>query len=375
MERSIQRVKRMKRLTALIILLIVSTSTFYPTVAAAQTTTIYQVNGPSSMVAGSQAPISVSVTILYNDTAIGDQLVVGVLDAGVSPQTLVPGVVISSTDTCINQPELAARCAIALTKSSGVEQINFQIGGILGGIHGPGIWDLNITSLLIDQQNNLVPDSVSSKLFKIDLTPVVLSVDVPSNVAVSVDGVLQPMGPASVGVALGSHVLTVPQLVNVTQFTRLRFDHWSDGNPSTNRTVDVTNSTTLQADYVTQNLLTLIGVQDNQTLSNWYDSDTNATFSTNQYEPMSGGLNALGLRLSFQGWYENGRLLTSSPTGSISMDNPHMLTAVWQVDYSTPAAIVVLTILVAALLAFLARRNKRGRPAPRRRIKRVRKRS
>jgi len=375
MERSIQRVKRMKRLTALIILLIVSTSTFYPTVAAAQTTTIYQVNGPSSMVAGSQAPISVSVTILYNDTAIGDQLVVGVLDAGVSPQTLVPGVVISSTDTCINQPELAARCAIALTKSSGVEQINFQIGGILGGIHGPGIWDLNITSLLIDQQNNLVPDSVSSKLFKIDLTPVVLSVDVPSNVAVSDDGVLQPVGPASVGVALGSHVLTVPQLVNVTQFTRLRFDHWSDGNPSTNRTVDVTNSTTLQADYVTQNLLTLIGVQDNQTLSNWYDSDTNATFSTNQYEPMSGGLNALGLRLSFQGWYENGRLLTSSPTGSISMDNPHMLTAVWQVDYSTPAAIVVLTILVAALLAFLARRNKRGRPAPRRRIKRVRKRS
>jgi len=366
----------MKGLTALIILLIVSTSSFYPTVAAAQTTTIYQVNGPSNMVAGSQTPISVSVTIVYNNTAIGSQLVVGVLDAGVSPQILVPGVVISSTETCINQPELAARCAIALTKSSGVEQIDFQIGGILGGKHGPGMWDLNITSLLIDQQNNLVPDSVSSKLFKIDLTPVALSVDVPSNVAVSVDGVVQSMGPASVGVALGPHVLTVPQLVNVTPSARLRFEHWSDGNPSTNRTVDVTNSTTLQADYVTQNLLTLIGVQGNQTVSNWYDSDTNATFSTDQYEPMSGMLNVLGLKLSFQGWYENGQPLINSPTGSISMDKPHILTAVWQVDYSTLAAIVVLAIVVAALLAFLAvRRSKRGRPAPRRRTRRVRRRS
>jgi hypothetical protein len=365
----------MKSLTALIILLMVSTSSFYPTVAAAQTTTIYQVNAPNSVVAGSQAPITVSVTILYNNTVIGTQLVVGVLDAGVSPQALVPGVVTSTTGTCINQAELAARCAISLTKSSGFEHIDFQLGGILGGKQEPGVWDLNITSVLIDQQNNLVPDSVSSKLFKIDLTPVELNVNVPSNVPVSVDGVLQPPGPASVGVALGPHVLAVPQFVNVTQSTRLRFDHWSDGNPSVNRTVDVTNGTTLQADYVTQNLLTLIGVQSNQTVSNWYDSDTNATFSTDQYGPMSGGLNALGLRLSLQGWYENGQLLTSSTTGTISMDKPHVLTAIWQVDYSIPAVIVVVAILAAALLAFLVVRRRKRRPTSHRRTKRTRRRS
>jgi hypothetical protein len=313
--------------------------------------------------------------ILYNNTAVGNHLVVGVLDANVSPQTLVPGVVTSSTDTCSNQPELAARCIIALTKSSGVEQIEFQIGGILGGKQGPGIWVLNITSVVIDQQNNLVPDSISSKLFRINLTPVALNVNVPSNVVVSVDGVPQPAGPASVGVALGPHVLTVPQIVNVTQSTRLRFDHWSDGNPSTNRTVNITDSTTLQADYVTQNLLTLIGVQGNQTVPAWYDSDTNATFSTDKYEPVSGGLNALGLRLSFQGWYENGQLLTASPTGSISMDTPHILTAVWQVDYTVPAAIVVLAILVAALIVFLSVRRRKRRPPTRRRTKRVRRRS
>jgi hypothetical protein len=236
------------------------------------------------------------------------------------------------------------------------------------------MWDLNITSVLIDRQNNLLPDSVSSKLFKINLTPVELTVNVPSNVAVSVDGVLQPAGPAFVGVALGSHMLTVPQFVNVTQSSRLRFDHWSDGNPTMNRTVDVTNSTTMQADYVTQNLLTLIGVQGNQTVYNWYDSDTNATFSTDQYEPMSGGLSALGLRLSFQGWYENEQLLVTSPTGSISMDKPHMLTAVWQLDYSIAAAVVVPAILAAAVIIFILVKR-RKRPITARRAKRIRKRS
>ncbi|HXZ89941.1 MAG TPA: hypothetical protein VEG61_02665, partial [Candidatus Dormibacteraeota bacterium] len=77
-----------------------------------------------------------------------------------------------------------------------------------------------------------------------------------------------------------------------------------------------------------------------------------ATFSTNRYEPIPGLLGALGVRGSFQGWYENGHLLANSPTGTISMNKPHTLTALWQMDYSIPAAIVLGTI-VAAVVAFL----------------------
>ena len=368
--------RRLKAILLLIVcILAVSLNSSHAAAQATGTTTIYQVSAPSEMVAGSQAPVTVSVAVYYNNTVVGYDLVVGVFDEGLSPPSIIPGVVVSSTDTCVNQPELAARCAIAVTHPSGVERVEFQIGGILGGKEGPGIWALNVTCVLVDNQDNLIPDSVSSHPFKINLTPVALNVTVPANVAVTVDGVSEPVGPVSVGVALGQHNLTVPQLVNITQFTRLRFDHWSDGNPSMIRTVDVTNSTTLQAFYVSQNLLTLIGVEGNTTISNWYDSDTNATFSTNDTAPMPGSLGDIGLTVSLKGWYENGTLLTTSPTGTISMDEPHSLTAVWQIDYSIPAEIAVATAAAVIILFLLNRRRRRSSARRRRRSKRVRRRS
>jgi hypothetical protein len=345
----------------------------FPGVQAAETTTVYQINGPSSAVAGSENPLLVAVTVYYNNTIAGDQLVVGILYTGLSP-ALVPGVVVSSTDPCVNGRVAVAVCAIIVPNSSGVERIGFQIGGIFGGSRMPGSWNLNVTSLIKGPQNNLIPSSVSSKLFKIDLTPVTLNVDVPSNVVVSVDGVSNPAGSVSVGVALGKHNITVPQLINVSQSTRLRFGHWSDGYSSAFRTIMITNSTSLQADYVTQNLLTLVGVEGNATVSNWYDANTNATFSTNQYVPMQGLPGALGVRLSLQGWYENGQLITNSPTGTISMDKPHTLTALWQADYSIPEAITFGVIAVVIIAFILLRRRKR--PATRRsRSKRRRQRS
>ena len=340
-------------------LLIISMSSFYPTVAAARTTTIYQVLGPSGVAAGSENPMPLAVTVYYNNSLPGYHLVVGVLDAQLSPERIVPGVVVSSTTPCTNQPAASALCAIVVPTSSGVVRIAFQLGGIFGGRQKLGTWELNVTSVLIDNQNAIVVGSVSSRLFKVSLTPYALNVNVPSNVAVSVDGLLQPTGTVSVGVPLGRHNVTLPRFVNVTQSTRLRFDHWSDGYPSPLRTVVVTNSMTLQADYVTQNLLTLIGVQGNASLSTWYDTNTNAPYSTNQYEPISGGLGEFGLRLSFQGWYENGQLLTNSRTGTISMNKPHTLTALWQLDYSIPAAImlgIVAVVIIAYLL--IQRRNR-----------------
>jgi hypothetical protein len=344
-----------------------------PTVEAAQTTSIYQVNSPSSVVAGSENPIPVTVTVYYNNTIHGYGLVVGIFDVGLSPERLVPGVVISSSNPCVNQPQAVALCMITTRTDSGVERINFQIGGIFGGKRGPGTWDLNITSALIDLQNNLVPDSASSRLFEIGLTPVSLSVIVPSSVIVSVDGLQQPPGPATVGVALGQHIVTLPTLVQMGPSTRLRFDRWSDGYPTAFRSIIVTNTTSLQGIYVTENLLTLVDGGQNATGSGWYGAATNATFSANQYQPMAGPLGAIGGRLSFQGWYENGQLLTNSPTGTVRMDKPHTLTAVWQVDYSTPGTVILGAIVaILVILLILHRRNK---TPPRRRAKRRRRHS
>jgi hypothetical protein len=307
----------------------------------------------------------VSVTVFFNNTVVGYQLDTGILDAGSTPQHIVPGVVISSSDPCVNQPQLAALCGITTRGASGVERIDFQIGGIFGGRTEPGTWELNVTSLLVDAQNNLVPGSVSSKLVGIRLTPVALNVTVPPSVVVSVDNVQQPPGPAVVGVSLGQHNLTVPMIVQENASTRLRFDHWSDGYSTPSRSITVTNTTSLEAVFVTQNLLTLIGIQQNATLTGWYDADTNATFSANQSEPNTGWLGAIGGKLSFQGWYENGQLLTNSPTGTIAMDKPRTLTAVWKADYTLPST-VILMIIVAVIVAFLVLRR-RKKPSPRRR--------
>jgi len=153
----------------LMICLLACINSFNP---AAQTTAIYQVNSPSHLLAGTETPLPISVTIYYRNAGTGSRLVVGILDAGSSPERIVPGVVVFSTGTCINEAGASALCTIAIAKPSGVVNVDFQIGGIFDGEGEPKLWHLNVTSLLIDSQNNLVPGSVSSKLFKIDLTQI-----------------------------------------------------------------------------------------------------------------------------------------------------------------------------------------------------------
>ena len=344
----------------------------YPLAAAAQTTMIGQINGSTSIVAGSQSPIPLTVTVYYT-SSLGNQLIVGILDANLTSPRIVPGIVASSTDSCLNQPEPAALCAISVSKTSGVEVIGFQVGGIFGGRRGPGIWNLNVTSALVDPKGNLVVGSASSSIFQVTLVPVILTVDVPAGVAASVNGVEQSPGRASVGVALGQNNITVPQLVQLNQSSRLMFDYWSDGYPATTRSIVITNTTTLQAVYVTQNLLTVLGLPGNSTENGWYDADASATFSASAYQPMSGLLGALGGRISFEGWYENGQLLTNSPAGTISMDEPHTLTAVWQVDYTIP--IIVVIVAVGAVVAIFTIVHRMKSRTPRRRRKSNRKRS
>ncbi len=356
----------------LVCLLVISLLLAFPSVHAAQTTRIYELVHPIHTLAGGLEPIPVTAIVFYNDTAPGNSLRVAILDADKTPQTIVPGIVTSSFDPCVNPPVLAALCAIHLSASSGAEHLEFKIGGILGDKRGPGIWNLNITAVLLDSNNQLIPKSVSTILFAIQLVPATLRVTVPAAVSVTVDGVKQPPGPAQVGVALGEHNMTVPSLAQVDPTTRVRFDHWADGPTDTSRRVFITNDTNIEAVYVTQYLLTITGPQLTSMGAGWYDEGTTATFSVPSVEPMSEPLGFLGGKLKFQGWYENGKLLTDQTTGTITMNKPHTIAAVWQTDYSLPAAILVGIIIILAFAYLTARRRrtaKRTRPRTRRRPK------
>jgi uncharacterized repeat protein (TIGR02543 family) len=240
-------------------------------------------------------------------------------------------------------------------------RIDFQIGGIFGGRVEPGVWDLNVTSVLIDPQNNLIPGSVSSRLFKVDLAPVSLNVAVPSHVIVSVDGTLQPAGSTTVGVALGQHNITVPEFANVSQSTRLRFDHWDDGSTRPNRTVNLQSDTTIEATFVPQYLLTLKSPPTLAMGAGWYDMGSTAQFSVPTAIQMPGLLGAIGARQVFKGWYEDGERVTTSNIGSVGMFGAHTLTAKWTPDYTIPViSLAAIAAVIEGSAVFVSRRRAAG---------------
>ena len=86
---------------------------------------------------------------------------------------------------------------------------------------------------------------------------------------------------------------------------------------------------------------------------------------------MSGVVAEFVPRLVLQGWYEHGQLVTTSPTGTIPMDKPHTLTAVWRTDVSEQWE-VVLGILTIAIITILLMRRRNRKVLDRNQLKRTR---
>jgi len=239
-------------------------------------------------------------------------------------------------------------CAIKLQNPSGIEHLEVKISEILGN-KTTGIWHLAFSAILLDENGNGVQDSLSSVPFQISVTSTpLLFVKVPSAVTVSVDGVTKPSGSIDgAPLTVGQHSLSVPSVVTASNYTRLKFDHWSDGSTSPNRSALAQSDIGLEAFYLTQHPLMLNSSLGVASGADWYDSNSNATFSvTPSYVPMNGLMGMLGARIAFQGWYENGNLITSSSTGTISMNQAHTLTASWQPDYTLPEAVAAALALV-----------------------------
>jgi hypothetical protein len=261
-------------------------------------------------------------------------------------------------------------CTIETNNSQGVEHLEFKIGGILGNSPRLGNWILNITAVLATSNNTLVRNSVSSISFKIAVSPMLLTVQVPAGVAASIDGAKQAPGPAQVPISAGSHNMTVPLTVEFNNETRLEFRGWSDGFAAPNRTVRVSTSTTYEAIYVRQYQLRIDDQANSALGQGWYDAGAKATISVADVEPMSGVLGLLGGKLRFQAWYEESKLLTSATNGIVVMDTPHNLTVLWHADYTMPFAYLAMIIVVLILAYLIIHRQSRAN-APRRRVRKT----
>lgn len=335
--------------------------------ANAQTTSISDLKYPAEAPGGID-PIIVEASVSYQGAMINYSLVVGIVDLNSSSQQVIPGIPTATPDPCRNQLVLAALCLMEPQSSSGSEHLAFKIGGILDKMRNPGPWDLEVRAVLLDSANNAIQGSTSSVPFTIILTPLSLTVSVPTPVNVIVDGKNQPQHPVTLAVAAGQHNVTVSDVAELGNGTRLRFDYWADGFQAPNRTIFVDSDVVYEAIYVTQYRLMIIG-GINASGTEWYDDGAVAGFAVPPTAPMNGLLGVLGGKLHFQGWYEEGKLVTKLSNDTISMGEPHTLTAQWQADFTTPIEILAPVTIVVIAFAYVATKRAGAagatRPPPR----------
>lgn len=324
----------------------------------AQTTSFTQLLFPSSALAGNLEPVPVSVAIQYNDVKLGYWLLVGIVDPQLN-NTIVAGSAAGSPSSCINQPTGQALCQAKLLSTSGVENLQFKIGGIFANTqHVPGTWNLQMTAELLDSSSTFL--SRSSVPFAIYLTPVSLVIDVPKTATIWVDGTAATGG--NIPVAVGRHSISIPMFVAINDTARLRFDSWSDGPTQPNRTVFVSSDMELKAVYHIQYRLSINSntAEANASGAGWYDSGSFASFSVTETQLPTGGiLDLLGAKVTFQGWFESGNLITTSLSGTIDMSRPHTITVQWVTDYTIPIILFAVAIALGLGTYLLIKRPTR----------------
>ena len=179
----------------------------------------------------------------------------------------------------------------------------------------------------------------------------------PPSIHAFVDGVDRGGGSIQVSIEFGSHTISVPSMQQIDNTSRLVFAGWSDGQRLPERSVYVYSDLNLQAYFVRQYLLvTDLGLNRFGLSGSWHDDGSSATFmSPSSAEPMNGLLGLFGGKWVFQGWYENGVLVTSSIGGSIGMNSPHSLVAHWTPNYAQPIAVfAIIGGIIGVILVYIA---------------------
>jgi hypothetical protein len=163
-----------------------------------------------------------------------------------------------------------------------------------------------------------------------------LTVNVPSKVSITLDGVQEGAGSNSIQLSPGTHVVSVPGMVQIDSTSRLKFNGWSDGSTQTTRAFDLESDTEIQAMYVTQYFVS--ATSDSTLASGWYDSGTIVQFSVNEAQPLNGYRVVVG---GFDGWYNGGQLISKSASASITITGPVDLSATWNILPYVPPVVTI----------------------------------
>jgi len=311
--------------------------------------------------------------VSFNLTYSGLTSAEGLIGALISPATsdIANGTASSTPDQCISlaatQYSGKAACLWRLKSSSGTEHLTFNIQFPSTHIQA---YDFEAVATIVTSGGNLL--GTSQETFSImGGTTFELTVDTTYPVALTVDGSTSVTSP--VELTPGDHVVSVPTLVQIDNSSRLRFEHWDDGSTQPNRTVNLQSDTTIEATFVPQYLLTLNSPPTLAMGAGWYDVGSTAQFSVPTATQMPGLPGAIGARLVFKGWYEDGIQVTKANIGSVGMFGAHTLSAKWTPDYTIPViSLATIAAVVEGSAAFLSRRKNAGGERKRKRHRAVR---
>lgn len=313
-----------------------------PTVSAQSVEVSLAQNPPTRVLVGRDLTVTVSAT--YDLGYNGKYLTLLVWNLG----TTAYATGTSSSDVCMSNAGTeysdSAACTFIPTSSTGSVTIAFnlqfntaqtyQLEGAAGITDSSG----NVIALTATPASGICQYQFCGAPAPFDITATdqlefTVEANTPSPLSVLVDGVSTYAGSTN-DLYPGIHSVSVPSVIQIGSSERAVFMHWSDGSTDVNRSMNLQDDTTLTADYVTQYRLILITSPVNVTGAGWYNSGSTATLSI----PSS-----YFFLWTFQGWYENGKLITSSDNSSIVMNAPHSITARWGLDY------ILLSELLAAI--------------------------
>jgi len=329
----------MSLLFAVVLLICLST---FPNARANQFTQITNLVAPPhspQQVASAQGVI-VTFTILYNNLTSSESIASAVITT--QSNTPITGAAASNPDPCLMTGQNAS-CIVQPHSSAGSESMTFVI--ILPSSQR---YDLQAVVGFVDSSRHLIGTTVSSVNFNINVdNNILLTVSLPNSVPSSVDGAKQTPGTVTIPLQPGVHEVSVPQTAQFANGTRLVFDHWMDDSTQLSRTQDIEDDLTYAAYYNTQYELNVTDSSGTVT-GGWFNEGTAAQISAPSKIPIPGILGLLGGTLTFQGWYRNGTLITTSTNYSHVMDSPYTVNVQWTADYTIPEVILIAAFIIGA---------------------------
>ena len=345
-----------KNIACLLVLTIVMTLATVPS-ARAQTTSITNLQAPSSAIAGS-GEVHITFTVSYSPGSEGAAIGIGIADADTSQGTWVFGRIYSSTpNNCTEGTEGYAYCYYTLSSNvPGSVSLDFVFQPTEARTY-----HLEAAAFVFDSGGNEITDSISTQSFSITVTDsgiifqMYFTSELPSGDIGQVDFVIDGVNYTTVcsisGCVLsnivpaspGQHTVEVSMIYPLKEDVRAVFMGWEadhiTGVMYPNQTtlevsVQTEGTVFLNAEYKIQYFLNLTSPYGSVSGEGWYDAGSTANISVNPDQLSAGGiLGLLGVKNVFANWQGAGTTVMPA-AGEIIMNSSHVLQAVWQTDYS-----------------------------------------